>query len=82
MNLSSDFFFFQKCTKPVIVAVHGACLGAGIDMISACDIRYCTQDSRFQIKVTGNFIRKDAQCQLLEYGMLYVSYDHTYFMFV
>ena len=40
-----------QCLKPVIVAVHGACVGAGVDLICACDIRYCTEDAWFQVKV-------------------------------
>ncbi|XP_024947605.1 delta(3,5)-Delta(2,4)-dienoyl-CoA isomerase, mitochondrial [Cephus cinctus] len=40
----------EKCPKPVIAAVHGACIGAGVDMISAADIRYCSSDAYFQIK--------------------------------
>jgi len=35
---------------PVIAAVHGACIGGGIDMIGACDLRYCTADAKFSIK--------------------------------
>ena len=42
--------YFQ-CKKPVIVAVHGACVGGGIDLITACDVRYCTNDAMFQVKV-------------------------------
>ncbi|XP_069119265.1 delta(3,5)-Delta(2,4)-dienoyl-CoA isomerase, mitochondrial-like [Argopecten irradians] len=44
------FNLIEKCTKPVIAAIHNACIGGGIDMTSACDIRYGTQDSFFQIK--------------------------------
>ncbi|XP_003385723.3 PREDICTED: delta(3,5)-Delta(2,4)-dienoyl-CoA isomerase, mitochondrial-like [Amphimedon queenslandica] len=40
----------EKCKKPVIVAVHGACVGGGIDLITACDIRLCSSDTFFQIK--------------------------------
>lgn len=40
----------EKCPKPVIAAVHNACIGAGVDMISAADIRYCSSDAWFQIK--------------------------------
>lgn len=40
----------EKCPKPVIAAVHSACIGAGIDMITAADIRYCTQDAFFSVK--------------------------------
>ena len=35
---------------PIIAAVHGLCLGMGIDMIAACDIRHCTKDTKFCIK--------------------------------
>ncbi|XP_074872448.1 delta(3,5)-Delta(2,4)-dienoyl-CoA isomerase, mitochondrial-like isoform X1 [Carettochelys insculpta] len=45
-----SFNVLEKCPKPVIAAVHGACIGGGVDLISACDIRYCTQDAWFQVK--------------------------------
>jgi enoyl-CoA hydratase len=35
---------------PVLVAVQGGCIGAGVDMISACDIRYATKDAFFCIQ--------------------------------
>ena len=38
------------CTKPVIAAIHGACVGAGVDLVSACDMLYCTDDAYFCIK--------------------------------
>uniref|UniRef100_A0AAX7UJF7 Delta(3,5)-Delta(2,4)-dienoyl-CoA isomerase, mitochondrial n=1 Tax=Astatotilapia calliptera TaxID=8154 RepID=A0AAX7UJF7_ASTCA len=41
---------FSVIEKPVVVAIHGACVGAGVDMITACDIRLCTQDAWFQVK--------------------------------
>lgn len=44
------FTSIEKCTKPVIAAVHNACIGGGVDMITACDIRYCTSDAYFQVK--------------------------------
>ncbi|XP_009864312.1 PREDICTED: delta(3,5)-Delta(2,4)-dienoyl-CoA isomerase, mitochondrial, partial [Apaloderma vittatum] len=37
--------------KLVIVAVHGAFVGVGVDFISACDIHYCAQDAWFRMKV-------------------------------
>lgn len=45
-----SFSVLEKCPKPVIAAVHGACVGAGVDLVSACDIRYCSQDAWFQVK--------------------------------
>jgi len=40
------------CKKPVIAAVHGYCLGGGIDLITACDIRVCSADASFSIYET------------------------------
>jgi enoyl-CoA hydratase len=40
----------EECKKPVIAAVHGRCIGAGLDIISACDLRLCTQDAEFSIR--------------------------------
>jgi enoyl-CoA hydratase len=38
--------------KPVVAAVHGACLGAGVDLITACDIRFAAADSVFSVRET------------------------------
>ncbi|MDY0131959.1 MAG: crotonase/enoyl-CoA hydratase family protein [Desulforegulaceae bacterium] len=40
----------ERCKKPVIAAVHGFCIGAGLDMITACDIRLCSKDATFSLK--------------------------------
>jgi len=34
----------------VIAVAHGYCIGAGIDLLSACDIRICSEDTKFTIK--------------------------------
>ncbi|KAK2846577.1 hypothetical protein Q5P01_009576 [Channa striata] len=49
-SYQETFSVIEKCPKPVVVAVHGACVGGGIDLITACDIRLCTQDAWFQVK--------------------------------
>jgi enoyl-CoA hydratase len=41
-----------ECPLPVIAVVHGHCLGAGIDMITACDIRIAAADSNFSVRET------------------------------
>ncbi|XP_061828481.1 delta(3,5)-Delta(2,4)-dienoyl-CoA isomerase, mitochondrial isoform X2 [Nerophis lumbriciformis] len=46
----NTFSVIERCPKPVLVAVHGACVGGGVDLITACDIRLCTQDAWFQVK--------------------------------
>jgi enoyl-CoA hydratase len=40
----------ERCRKPVLAAVHGHCIGAGLDMASACDIRICSADAAFCLK--------------------------------
>jgi enoyl-CoA hydratase len=40
----------EQCRKPVIAAVHGKCIGAGLDLITACDIRLCTVDAEFSLR--------------------------------
>jgi enoyl-CoA hydratase len=37
---------------PVIAAVHGYCIGGGVDLISACDVRLCTNDTTFSVRET------------------------------
>ena len=43
---------FANTRKPVIAAVHGVCLGAGMDLITACDIRLASADATFSVRET------------------------------
>ncbi len=49
-KLQENVSAIEKCRKPVIAAIHKACVGGGIDIITACDMRYATDDSYFSIK--------------------------------
>ena len=40
----------EKVRFPVIAAVHGACVGAGLDMVAACDLRLASMDAYFRIE--------------------------------
>lgn len=40
----------ENCSKPVIAAIHNGCIGGGVDIVAACDMRYCTEDAYFTIK--------------------------------
>ena len=50
LHLQDCFTALEECRAPVIAAIHGACLGGGIDLVSACDIRVCTNDTWFSIQ--------------------------------
>ena len=41
---------FEKISKPVLSAIHGGCIGGGLDIVCATDMRYCTADAYFCIK--------------------------------
>ena len=41
-----------ECPLPVIAVIHGHCLGACIDMVTACDIRIAAADSNFSVRET------------------------------
>jgi enoyl-CoA hydratase len=38
------------CEKPVIAAVSGHCLGGGVDLVTACDVRLCSDDAVFSVR--------------------------------
>ncbi|KAF7265946.1 delta(3,5)-Delta(2,4)-dienoyl-CoA isomerase, mitochondrial isoform X2 [Rhynchophorus ferrugineus] len=40
----------EICNKPVLAAIHGACIGAGVDLVTSADIRHCTKDAYFSVK--------------------------------
>ena len=40
----------ETAPVPVIAAVHGPCVGAGVDLITACDVRLCSSDSYFSVR--------------------------------
>jgi enoyl-CoA hydratase len=42
----------RACRKPVVSAVHGLCLGGGLDLVTACDIRLCSAQAAFAVHET------------------------------
>jgi enoyl-CoA hydratase len=50
LELQDSLTAIERCRKPIIAAVHGACVGGGLDLIAACDLRYCSSDAYFSLK--------------------------------
>lgn len=48
--MQSGFVKMHESPKPVIAAIHGWCIGGGLNMIAAADIRLCSQDARFSLR--------------------------------
>ena len=49
LHLQETFNALERARMPVLVATQGGVVGAGVDMITACDMRYATEDSWFCI---------------------------------
>ncbi len=50
LEFQEAFTWIEKCRKPVIAAIHGACIGGALDLITACDMRYATEEAKFSIR--------------------------------
>ena len=50
LDLQDTLTSLERCRKPVLAAIHGACIGGGIDLITCADMRYCSSDASFTIK--------------------------------
>jgi len=50
LDLQDTLTSLERCRKPVLAAIHGACVGGGIDLICCADMRYCAADAQFVVK--------------------------------
>ncbi|MDI9903664.1 crotonase/enoyl-CoA hydratase family protein [Rhodococcus sp. IEGM 1409] len=49
-RMQSGINAVADCRKPVVAAVQGWCIGGGVDLITAADIRYASADAKFSIR--------------------------------
>ncbi len=49
-RMQDAFTAIEKAPFPVIAAIHGVCLGAGLDLAAACDFRYACSSASFAIE--------------------------------
>jgi enoyl-CoA hydratase len=49
-HLQGSFSCLDEARVPVLAAIQGGCIGGAVDLVSACDIRYCTADAFFCIQ--------------------------------
>jgi enoyl-CoA hydratase len=52
LRMQSSVTSVAECPKPVIAAIHGYCIGGGVDVVSACDIRVASADAVFSVRET------------------------------
>ena len=50
LDMQQAFNRVADCRKPVIAAINGWCIGGGLDLIAACDIRLASADAKFSLR--------------------------------
>jgi 2,4-dienoyl-CoA reductase (NADPH2) len=50
LDLQDTLTSIERCRKPVLAAIHGACVGGGMDLVACADMRYCAADASFSVK--------------------------------
>jgi enoyl-CoA hydratase len=75
LELQESFNVLDRARMPVLAAVQGGCVGGAVDMTSACDCRYATEDAFFVIQeinlgMTADLGTFPRLCHLMPEGMV------------
>jgi enoyl-CoA hydratase len=73
LGIQESFNVLERARMPVLAAIQGGCVGGAVDMTSACDCRYATEDAFFVIQEINLGMTADVGtfprlCQLLPQG--------------
>ncbi len=73
--LQGTFNCLDQARMPVLAAIQGACIGGAVDMTSACDMRYATEDAFFSVQEINIGMTADVGtfprlCHLMPQGMV------------
>ena len=50
LDLQDCLSSIEQCRKPVLAAIHGACIGGAVDLVTCCDMRYASIDAMFSVR--------------------------------
>jgi len=75
LELQETFSVLERARMPVLIAIQGGCVGGAVDMASACDCRYATEDAFFVIQeinlgMTADLGTFPRLCHLMPEGMV------------
>jgi enoyl-CoA hydratase len=75
LDIQESFNVLEKARIPVLIAIQGGCVGGAVDMASACDCRYATEDAFFVIQEINIGMTADVGtfprlCNLMPTGMV------------
>ena len=75
LDIQETFNVLERARMPVLIAIQGGCVGGAVDMASACDCRYATEDAFFVIQEINIGMTADVGtfprlCNLMPTGMV------------